>query len=191
MARFAGSDQRLYLKVRGSSVEGMIKVGPRELFYRDRSGRCKELAPLCVLDFFVHDKLQRQGLGKSLFGKMLLSEKSFPNKLAYDRPSPKLLKFLQTHFDLKNYIPQTNHFVIFDEFFGVVCSPFRNTADPTPSSRARPPSESLRSRRDWRRTPTTTRTLLESRRSTTSRKSTNSTEPRTPSHSRCRRTTQS
>jgi alpha-tubulin N-acetyltransferase 1 len=119
MGRFAGSDQRLYLKVRGRTVEGMIKVGARELFYRDRSGRCKELSPVCVLDFYVHEKLQRQGLGKSLFSKMLISEKTFPNKLAYDRPSPKLLKFLQKHFELQSYVPQNNNFVIFDQFFAV------------------------------------------------------------------------
>lgn len=120
MSRFAGSEQRLYLKVRANMVEGMIKVGPRELFYRDRAGRCKEIAPLCVLDFFVHEKLQRQGLGKSLFCKMLIAEKTYPNKLAFDKPSPKLLKFLHKHFELSSYIPQNNNFVVFDEFFSVV-----------------------------------------------------------------------
>lgn len=122
MNRFAGSDQRLYLKVEGSSVQGFIKVGGKDLFYREPSGRCREISPLCVLDFYVHESVQRQGLGKSLFLKMLSSENVAPAKLAYDRPSPKLIKFLQKHFGLSQFVPQNNNFVIFDDFFKVAGS---------------------------------------------------------------------
>ena len=76
MSRFAGSEQRLYLKVEGSRVEGMLKVGHKNLFYRDGQGRCHEIAPLCVLDFYVHESVQRKGVGKALFEKMLESEKT-------------------------------------------------------------------------------------------------------------------
>lgn len=119
MARFAGSDQRLYLKVSSGRIEGMLKVGKKELFYRDRIGKCISMSPLCVLDFYVHDSIQRKGIGKSLFLKMLLSEDVTPNKLAYDRPSHKLLHFLKKHFNLHRYISQNNNFVIYDDYFEV------------------------------------------------------------------------
>jgi GNAT superfamily N-acetyltransferase len=52
-------------------VVGMIKVGPKKLFLNDEAGRQLELTPLCVLDFFIHEKMQRQGYGKQLFDFML------------------------------------------------------------------------------------------------------------------------
>jgi alpha-tubulin N-acetyltransferase 1 len=139
MNRFAGSEHRLYMKVQGNTVQGFIKVGVKDLFYRDTSGRCKEISPLCVLDFYVHESVQRQGLGKSLFMKMLSSENVLPAKLAYDRPSPKLIKFLQKHFGLSHFIPQNNNFVIFDDYFRVERT---NQGEPTPAAagqRERPP----------------------------------------------------
>lgn len=117
MNRFAGTDQRIYLKVEGHTVQGFIKVGIKDLFFREPSGKCREISPLCVLDFYVHESMQRQGLGKALFVKMLNSENVLPSKLAYDRPSPKLIKFLQKHFSLVHYVPQNNNYVIFDEYF--------------------------------------------------------------------------
>jgi len=49
---------------------------------------------------------------------MLEYEKVLPEKLAYDRPSPKLLGFLTKHYSLKNFIPQNNNYVVFDDYFG-------------------------------------------------------------------------
>lgn len=40
-----------------------------------------------------------------------------PALLAYDRPSPKLLSFLSKHFGLKEYFPQANKFVVYDQYF--------------------------------------------------------------------------
>nr|XP_029510363.1 alpha-tubulin N-acetyltransferase 1-like isoform X1 [Oncorhynchus nerka] len=37
--------------------------------------------------------------------------------MAYDRPSPKFLSFLEKHYCLKNSVPQVNNFVVFDGFF--------------------------------------------------------------------------
>jgi alpha-tubulin N-acetyltransferase 1 len=51
----------------GKRVLGLLKVGERNLFYRDFSGSCKEMSPLCVLDFYVHESMQRQGIGKVNF----------------------------------------------------------------------------------------------------------------------------
>ena len=36
-------------------------------------------------------------------------EQQDPGNVAYDRPSPKLLAFLQRHYGLKEYIPQVQH----------------------------------------------------------------------------------
>ena len=48
---------------------------------------------------------------------MLESEKTSPERLAYDRPSPKLLGFLRKHYNLVKYIPQSNNFVVFNSYF--------------------------------------------------------------------------
>jgi alpha-tubulin N-acetyltransferase 1 len=48
----------------------------------------------------------------------LKTENKTPEKLAYDRPSEKLISFLKKHYNLSSFIPQNNNFVIFDRFFG-------------------------------------------------------------------------
>lgn len=50
---------------------------------------------MCVLDFYVVEGHQRGGLGLGLFGAMLRCEAALPNRLGYDRPSPKLIGFLR------------------------------------------------------------------------------------------------
>jgi len=57
-----------------NKVYGFIKMGTKNLFYRDHFGKVKELSPLCVLDFYVHESVQRHGIGKAIFEKMLESE---------------------------------------------------------------------------------------------------------------------
>ena len=41
------------------------------MFVRNRANALVEIKPLCVLDFFVDDKVQRGGYGKLLFDAML------------------------------------------------------------------------------------------------------------------------
>ena len=82
---------------------GMLKTGRRKLFYRDYSGKCIEMDPVCLLDFYVHESCQRLGIGKKLFDMMLEHEDVMPNKVAYDRPSNLLLNFLKKYFGLSNY----------------------------------------------------------------------------------------
>lgn len=48
---------------------------------------------------------------------MLQTEKLEARKLAYDRPSSKLLRFLEKNFYLTNYIPQNNNFVVYNDYF--------------------------------------------------------------------------
>lgn len=52
-----------------------------------------------------------------LFEKMLELENILPKKIAFDRPSDKLIKFLTKYYNLKDYIPQNNNYVIFNEYF--------------------------------------------------------------------------
>ncbi|CAD8181919.1 unnamed protein product [Paramecium octaurelia] len=115
--RFYQTDQKLYIKSEGKHCLGILKVGKKNLFHRDLNGLVREIQPLCVLDFYVHESMQRRGIGKELFEEMLRCEIIYPEKLAYDRPSPKLLGFLKKHYHLSNYIPQNNNFVIFSQYF--------------------------------------------------------------------------
>lgn len=107
-------------KAKEDQVLGFIKVGLKKLFLRDALFNYHEVTPLCVLDFYVHETIQRQGLGKQLFEYMLNFEKKNAKELAYDRPSPKLISFLRKHYGLADYLKQNNNFIVFDEFFQLV-----------------------------------------------------------------------
>uniref|UniRef100_A0A336LVK3 CSON003499 protein n=1 Tax=Culicoides sonorensis TaxID=179676 RepID=A0A336LVK3_CULSO len=48
---------------------------------------------------------------------MLEQENLLPQEVAYDRPSVKLLNFLNKYYGLYTKIQQLNNFVIFDGFF--------------------------------------------------------------------------
>lgn len=57
--RFKSSPkQRLYIAIdpKRNVVCGILKVEERKIFYMDGMGT-KELNPLCVLDFYVHESL--------------------------------------------------------------------------------------------------------------------------------------
>jgi GNAT superfamily N-acetyltransferase len=99
--------KRLFISAPASSMPEFVDV--RDTF--------REMEPLCVLDFYVHERCQRTGHGHRLFEAMLHRECAAPAKLAYDRPSPKLLGFLKRHFRLTKFSPQSNKFVVFDEYF--------------------------------------------------------------------------
>jgi alpha-tubulin N-acetyltransferase 1 len=43
---------------------GFLKMGKKNLFIRNNIGTIKEISPLCVLDFYVHESQQRSGNGK-------------------------------------------------------------------------------------------------------------------------------
>lgn len=66
---------------------GILKVGSKRLFVRNRTGDIVEMTPLSVLDFYVHESVQRGGHGKDIFQYMLKNENVEAKKLAYDRPS--------------------------------------------------------------------------------------------------------
>ena len=100
-----------------SKVLGILKTGKKRLFLTDLMGRMHESESSCVLDFYVHESKQRSGCGKKLFEAMLQEEESSPGRIPYDRPSPKLLGFLQKHYSLNQPIRQNNNYVVFPPFF--------------------------------------------------------------------------
>ncbi|XP_060916549.1 alpha-tubulin N-acetyltransferase 1 isoform X4 [Labrus mixtus] len=114
---------QLYLMKDGESnggrgvVVGFLKVGYKKLFLLDRQGAHIEAEPLCVLDFFISENVQRHGYGLELFDFMLQHKSLEPTLMAYDRPSPKLLSFLAKHHCLTQSVPQVNNFVVFEGFF--------------------------------------------------------------------------
>ena len=77
----------------------------------------KEIKPICVLDFYVNENVQRGGHGRALFDVMLQTYRTTPERLAYDRPSNKLLGFNAKHWGLKRYVSQNNNYVIYDAYF--------------------------------------------------------------------------
>ncbi|KAJ7317252.1 hypothetical protein JRQ81_003414 [Phrynocephalus forsythii] len=97
------------------AIIGFLKVGYKNssllLFFQDRHGAHNEVEPLCVLDFYIHESLQRHGYGKELFHYMLQRERVQPYQLAVDRPSEKLLCFLRKHYSLRDTIPQVSPFI--------------------------------------------------------------------------------
>lgn len=120
--KFFSSNHRIFMKAEGNRTLGFLKVGYKKLFLRDRNYNYHETNSLCVLDFYVHESVQRRGIGKQLFDYMLEFEKKNARELAYDRPSPKLLNFLRKYFGLQDFIRQNNNFLVFDEFFDLVKS---------------------------------------------------------------------
>ncbi|XP_008279549.1 alpha-tubulin N-acetyltransferase 1 isoform X2 [Stegastes partitus] len=114
---------QLYLLKDGESsggrglIVGFLKVGYKKLFLLDRQGVHIEAEPLCVLDFYIAENLQRHGYGLELFDFMLQHKNFEPVMMAYDRPSPKFLSFLAKHYCLTQSVPQVNNFVVFEGFF--------------------------------------------------------------------------
>ncbi|XP_061111522.1 alpha-tubulin N-acetyltransferase 1 isoform X1 [Conger conger] len=122
-AKLQTNRHHLYLLKEGESnggrglAVGFLKVGYKKLFLLDQQGAHVEIEPLCILDFFVTESLQRHGYGLELFSYMLQHKRVEPVRMAYDRPSPKFLSFLEKHYCLKGSVPQVNNFVVFDGFF--------------------------------------------------------------------------
>jgi len=128
------TDQRLYIHRSDRAINGMLKVGRKNLFIRDHAtGKMNEINPVCVLDFYVHESVQRGGIGKQLFEEMLRRERLDPACFGYDRPSPKLIGFLRKHYGLVDFDPQPNNFVVFKAYF-TKASTARGPAQRQPSS---------------------------------------------------------
>ncbi|EFO15252.1 hypothetical protein LOAG_13260 [Loa loa] len=100
-----------------SIIIGLLKIGYKNLYLMDQSMRSFQTAPLCVLDFYVHETLQRQGYGHALFDYMLQQENSSAENVAIDKPSQSLLQFMNKHYGLNEPIWQVTNFVVYPPFF--------------------------------------------------------------------------
>uniref|UniRef100_A0A915PS70 Alpha-tubulin N-acetyltransferase n=1 Tax=Setaria digitata TaxID=48799 RepID=A0A915PS70_9BILA len=100
-----------------SIIIGLLKIGYKNLYLMDPSMRSFQVAPLCVLDFYVHDTLQRQGYGHTLFNYMLQQENSSAENVAIDKPSQSLLQFMKKHYGLNEPLWQVTNFVVYPPFF--------------------------------------------------------------------------
>ena len=116
-SKLLSSSHILYIASNKREVLGILRIGVKKLFIRTETGLMHEISPMCVLDFYVHERCQRQGVGSILFEYMLKDANVRPSALAYDRPSPKLIGFLSKHYDLHEYVPQNNNFVVFNDYF--------------------------------------------------------------------------
>ena len=105
--------------IKKALILGFLKVGKKNLFLRmsDMSATLREVEPICVLDFYVHESLQRQGIGLKLMNNFFNDEGVTPEAVAYDRPSTKLICFLRKHFGLQDYTNQSNNYVVFRKFW--------------------------------------------------------------------------
>ena len=45
------------MKAEGNKCIGFVKVGYKKLFIRNKSGNIIEMKPLCVLDFYVNERV--------------------------------------------------------------------------------------------------------------------------------------
>lgn len=116
---FASGDNKIYLLIdeENSQALGFIKVGFRNLFLWDRLGVQHEKKLLCLLDFFTHPDCQRKGYGRKMIDKMLADQHLEMKQIPIDRPSALCLSFMKKHFGLSEYMPQSNQFVVFDQFW--------------------------------------------------------------------------
>ena len=71
MSKLIASDTKIYIKVDANKAIGFLKIGRKKLFIRNESGKIFEISPLCLLDFYVHESVQRQGEGKVYFNKVV------------------------------------------------------------------------------------------------------------------------
>ncbi|VDN53267.1 unnamed protein product [Dracunculus medinensis] len=98
-------------------IIGLLKIGYKNLYLTDEKNQTYQTTPLCILDFYIHDSLQRRGYGHTLFDYMLQCEKSSASEVAIDKPSDSLIQFMGKHYDLKDPIWQTINFVVYASFF--------------------------------------------------------------------------
>lgn len=71
-------DQALYLnwakneeKPSSSVVYGLLRISRKKLYLNDAEGRTYVTTPVCILDFYVHPTVRKEGHGAALFDYML------------------------------------------------------------------------------------------------------------------------
>lgn len=69
MIKMVNSNHILYIKSDYNKILVILKIGVKNLFIRNSQGNIFEISPLCVLDFYVHESIQRMGIGKVNFNR--------------------------------------------------------------------------------------------------------------------------
>lgn len=54
-----------------SKLNGFLKYGRKDLYFYHTDGKVSQSSPICLLDFYVDEEVQRGGLGLALFEKLL------------------------------------------------------------------------------------------------------------------------
>mmetsp|Transcript_5466 Transcript_5466/g.5630 ORF Transcript_5466/g.5630 Transcript_5466/m.5630 type:complete len:168 (+) Transcript_5466:210-713(+) len=109
------SNHNLIIASTGDYIVGFLKYGIKKLYFY-RNGSPVEYNPQCLLDFYVRESHQRQGVGQLLFNRLLQVLSLSPVSLAYDRPSLKLLEFMKKHYNLDSPEIQPNRYTIYQGF---------------------------------------------------------------------------
>ena len=108
-------------KSKKETILGFLKVGCKDLYlYNEENTQIRRNDVPCVMDFFVLEHYQRFGIGQILFETMLQTNKTgvcHAFSFAYDRPSEKLIRFLEKHYDTCDYNVQPNRFALFKGFW--------------------------------------------------------------------------
>uniref|UniRef100_A0A914USG5 Alpha-tubulin N-acetyltransferase n=1 Tax=Plectus sambesii TaxID=2011161 RepID=A0A914USG5_9BILA len=115
-----------------SNIIGMLKVGQKKLYLFDKKMRSYQVAPTCILDFYVHDSLQRQGYGHRIYNFMLETEGIRPDQVAIDKPSESLIQFMKKHYGLEDPIWQNTNYVVYPGFFEQLDTANGGGAHPNP-----------------------------------------------------------
>ena len=71
MNKMLASDHTIYICTSSTQVLGILKMGKKHLFIRNKIGNIVEITPLCCLDFYVHESCQRGGIGHRLFERCI------------------------------------------------------------------------------------------------------------------------
>ncbi len=121
--RSSSEGRMLHVAALDNDIVGYATTGYKDLWLYDHKNLSKGLVhcpkALCLLDFYVDRDRQRRGLGRIVFDHMLEERATQPGKLAFDRPSEKLLPFLAKHYGLAETPgEQSAKFAVFSEFFG-------------------------------------------------------------------------
>ena len=140
---FVGSDNTIYLLLddENKKAVGFVKVGRKQLFLWDRMGGQHEMKLLCLLDFFTCPDCQRRGYGKTMIDRMLADQRLEMHQIPIDRPSALCLSFMDKRFGLNSYMPQSNNFVVFDQFWEAKMPerrPYGSELPPLESKRQQP-----------------------------------------------------
>ncbi|XP_059558150.1 alpha-tubulin N-acetyltransferase 1 isoform X10 [Myotis daubentonii] len=95
------------------AIIGFLKVGYKKLFVLDDREAHNEVEPLCILDFYIHETLQRHGHGRELFQYMLQVNNFviFEGFFAHQHPPARKLPPKRAEGDIKPYSSSDREFL--------------------------------------------------------------------------------